>query len=271
MEPMVGLIGGGRMGEALIKGFIQSRLLPPAKIWVLEQIPERAKVLLDQYGVRGARDLKEILTRAREIILAVKPQHIQGVLKDLKGNLGPQHLLISIAAGIPLKVFYRNLGTNLRFIRTMPNTPALVLKGVTALSAGGAAQEEDLKRAEELFRAVGETVRVEEELLDAVTGLSGSGPAYLFLMAEALVEAGIAAGLPRETANILVRQTLAGATALMAETGNSPQELRDQVTSPGGTTQAGLEVLMKGNFRELMVKTVEAATARSKELGKAYA
>jgi len=270
MQAEVGIIGGGRMGEAMIRGFIQSKILSPSKIQVLEVIPERVSFLKTQYGIRPAKDLEEVCKTSSVIILAVKPQNISQVLKALKGHINARHLVISIAAGIPIRLLTKELGKKMRIIRSMPNTPALALQGITALCAGGSAKTADLKKAEELFKVLGETVKVEEQHMDAVTGLSGSGPAYIFLVAEALMDAGVGVGLPREVSRKLVVQTLLGSAVLLSESGGRPVELKEQVTSPGGTTIAGLHVLERGGIKGLFMDAVRAATERSRELGEVY-
>jgi pyrroline-5-carboxylate reductase len=197
----------------------------------------------------------------------VKPQIMSGVLKDVAGAVDRGTLLISVAAGVPVTALREALGKPARLIRVMPNTPALVLEGVTAIARADGLESGDLEMAQELFGAVGRVVVLDEDHLDAVTGLSGSGPAYVFLFAEAMTEAGVLVGLPRATAAALVCQTLLGAATLLDETGDTPESLRAAVTSPGGTTAAGLHALEAHGVRAAILDAVEAATIRSRELG----
>jgi pyrroline-5-carboxylate reductase len=204
------------------------------------------------------------------IVLSVKPQVMEKVLAEIGPSLDASKLVISIAAGIPIAALERQVGHGVRVIRTMPNTPALVGAGATALSPGEHATEADLAQAKALFDAIGMTVVVDEPLLDAVTGLSGSGPAYIFLIIEALADGGVKAGLARDQAQELAAQTVLGSAKLLIETGEHPGRLKDQVTSPGGTAIAGLHTLEAGGLRTTLMDAVEAATFRSRELGKKF-
>ncbi|MEX0716428.1 MAG: pyrroline-5-carboxylate reductase, partial [Planctomycetaceae bacterium] len=201
------------------------------------------------------------------IVLAVKPQHMAEALSQLAGHLHETQLVVSIAAGVPIATIAQSLGENVRIVRVMPNTPALVGAGASAFALGGAATADDAELAERLFATVGIAVRVPEDLLDAVTGLSGSGPAYVYQAIEALSDGGVRVGLPRDVATKLAAQTVLGAARMVLDTGEHPAALKDAVTSPGGTTIAGLHALEQGGLRKCLIDAVVAATARSRELG----
>ncbi|MDA0185077.1 pyrroline-5-carboxylate reductase [Solirubrobacter phytolaccae] len=253
------LVGGGRMGEALLGGMLAAGR-PPEELAVAEvYAPTRAR-LAEQYpGVR----IVEAPIAAEGVVLATKPDGIADAAEACVAA-GAQRLL-SVAAGVTTDA----IGTAVPVVRAMPNTPALVGAGVTAIAAGSSATEADLDWAEDVLKAVGVVVRVKESQLDAVTGVSGSGPAYVFLVAEALSDAGVLAGLPRELANTLAFQTLLGSSQLLVQSGDGPAELRAAVTSPGGTTAAGTRELERGGVRSAFLEAVMAATERSKELGRA--
>ena len=210
------------------------------------------------------------MREASIVVLSVKPQAMNRLLEEIKPALDESKLVISIAAGVPIEAIERKVGHGIRIIRTMPNTPALVGAGATALAPGEHATEADLVQAKALFEAVGMAVVVEEPLLDAVTGLSGSGPAYIFLIIEALADGGVKAGLARDQAQELAAQTVLGSAKLLIETGEHPGRLKDQVTSPGGTAIAGLHTLEAGGLRTTLMDAVEVATNRSRELGKKF-
>ncbi len=254
------IIGGGRMGEALLAGLVASGWAAPSDLAVVEPLAERRQILQTAHpGV----EVLESPNGAPGAVLAVKPGVVPAAARSLAG-LGVQRVL-SIAAGVPTATIETELA-GVAVVRAMPNTPALVGAGVSAVAPGSSAGPTDVAWAEEILAAVGRVVSVAEADLDAVTGLSGSGPAYVFLVAESLVDAGILAGLARPVAETLAYQTIAGAAALL-ETGASPAELRAQVTSPGGTTAAGLRALEAAGVRAAFLDAVLAATRRSGELG----
>ncbi len=263
----VGLIGGGKMGSALAGGIVSGGLVPASQVVVADVDADRLQELSKTLGVGVTRDCRQAAKASRILILAVKPQTISEVLSDLSGVVGKSHLVISIAAGIPIQFIEARLRKGVRVIRVMPNTPALVGEGMAALAAGSAATEADLAEARRIFDAVGLTVVVKEDLMNAVTGLSGSGPAYAFIMIEALSDAGVRMGLGRDIALKLSAQTLLGAARLCLQTGKHPGELKDMVTSPAGTTIAGIQALEEGKIRATLIAAVEAATLRAKELG----
>lgn len=251
------IVGGGRMGEALLGGLISAGW---DELGVVEKIGDRRAELEARFpsvAVLGA------IAPADAAVVAVKPNDVRAACTELAGT----KRVLSIAAGVPIAVLEESLGAGTAVVRAMPNTPALVGAGAAAIAGGSAASEDDLVWAESVLGAVGEVVRVSEGLLDAVTGLSGSGPAYVFLMAEALIDAGVLNGLPRDVSVALATQTLLGAARLLAETGETPEALRAQVTSPGGTTAAGLRALESAGLRAAFLDAVTAATERSRELG----
>lgn len=266
-EIIAGFIGGGNMAEAIIKGIIAGGTAPES-ILVAEPVATRRHQLAQQYNITTTADNRDVAAACKTIILAVKPQTAPSVCSALKSDLTGAHLLISIMAGISCATLEGYFTAPPRVVRVMPNTPALVLAGATAAAPGKTATSEDLTAVEALFSQVGKCYRVDEKLMDAVTGLSGSGPAYVLTFIEALADGGVKNGLPRETALNLAIQTVLGTAKLLAETGEHPGSLRDKVTSPGGTTIAGLHALEKGSFRATVMNAVEAATIRSKELGK---
>jgi pyrroline-5-carboxylate reductase len=255
------LVGGGRMGEALLGGLIAAGW-EAADLAVVEPVPTRRAELEKRFP--GVTVTAEAVAAAGAVI-AVKPGDVPTALGSAVAA-GTSRVL-SIAAGVTLARLEEAAGEGVPVVRAMPNTPALVGAGAAAIAAGHAAGEEDLAWAESILGAVGTVVRVPEHLLDAVTGLSGSGPAYVFLVAEALAEAGVLVGLPRPTAEALVRQTLLGSARLLAESGESAEALRAGVTSPGGTTAAGLRELERHGLRSALLDAVAAATERSKQLG----
>ena len=266
----IAFLGAGNMAEALVKGLLRAKVAEPGEILCTDRRAERGPELKERYGVRFTTSNREATERADLVILSVKPQVMNKLLDEIAPALNDKKLVISIAAGVPIAAIERKVGHGVRIVRTMPNTPALVGAGATALSAGEHATEADLAQAKALFDAIGKSVIVDEPLLDAVTGLSGSGPAYIFLVIEALSDAGVKVGLARTTAQDLAAQTVLGSAKLLIETGEHPGRLKDQVTSPGGTAIAGLHTLEAGGLRTTLMDAVEAATTRSIELGKKF-
>ncbi|HZV80549.1 MAG TPA: pyrroline-5-carboxylate reductase [Geobacteraceae bacterium] len=263
----IGFIGGGNMAEAIIRGLLATGMAPD-QITIAEPSEPRKILLADRYKVTVSGDNSAVAANAGVVVLAVKPQVASTVLTQLRGNIGSDTLLISIMAGVSTASIETTMQQSVRVVRVMPNTPALVMEGASALCRGSHAVEEDLTLTEALFAQVGTTCRVDEKLIDAVTGLSGSGPAYVLTFLEALADAGVKNGLSRDAALTLAAQTLLGTAKLYLETGEHPAALRDKVTSPGGTTIAGLYALERGGFRGTVMGAVDAAVARSKELGK---
>jgi pyrroline-5-carboxylate reductase len=258
------IIGGGKIGEALLSGLV--RRGGPDGIVVCERSPERAAELTERYGV-PALGLTEAAARARVLLLAVKPQDIGTLLGLLGGAVDADHLVVSVAAGVPTSTIEAALPEGVAVVRVMPNTPALVDEGMCVLSAGAHADEAHLDEAEALLAAVGRVRRVPENQQDAVTALSGSGPAYFFYLVEAMIDAGILLGLPRALAADLIVQTALGSAVMLRDSGEHPVQLREAVTSPGGTTIAAIRELERHGVRAALIAAIEAAHDRSVELG----
>ena len=262
-----GFLGAGKMATALAKGFLKAGLISPREL-IASDISEGAlQNFARETGAKTTARNLDVVEFAGVIILAVKPDQIHGVLREIDGGLTEEHLLISIAAGVPLAKLEAGLKEGTRIIRVMPNTPALVGASATAFALGSSATVEDRDLAQKLFSAVGVSFPVKEPLLDAVTGLSGSGPAYIYLVIEALSDGGVAAGLPRDVATRLAAQTVLGAARMVLETGLHPGALKDMVASPGGTTIEGLHELEKGKLRGTLMNAVRAAAEKSRRLG----
>lgn len=266
-ERRIGLIGGGNMAAALARGLVASGRVTAANVRASDPSEARRALLTKEYGI-AASDSNADLTRwASVVVLAVKPQYIEPAVASISGALTPEHTVVSLAAGVPLAVLEARLPAGTRVVRAMPNTAAIALAGATAISAGTRATGEDLETARALFEAVGSVAVCDEALLDAVTGLSGSGPAYVMLMIEALADGGVKMGLPRETALMLAAQTVYGSAKLLLESKEHPARLKDMVTSPAGTTIAGLHALEAAGVRAGLIDAIERATRRSRELG----
>lgn len=261
----IGFIGGGNMAEAIIKGLVAGGVAP-RNIIVSDPVLDRRAHLATTLQTRTSDDNAEVAKEADLIILSIKPQLAASVLSSLEGGVTPQKLVISIMAGVSTTFVEESLPNGCRVVRAMPNTPALVQTGATAICGGRRATAEDMETAQELFRLVGTVYQVGEKQMDAVTGVSGSGPAYAFSFIEALADAGVKNGLTREVAVGLAMQTVLGAARLMQESGEHPAVLRDRVSSPGGTTIAALHTLENGRFHGLVMDAVDAAVKRSKEL-----
>jgi len=263
----VGFVGSGNMGEALIRGLVAANVVAADAVWASDVRPERLKELDRKYGIQLASDNGELVRQVDVVILAVKPQIMAAVLREIAPALTRKKLVISLAAGVSTARIRAALGREVRLIRVMPNAPALVLEGATAIAKADGLEPGDLDTASEIFSAVGRVVVLEEELMDAVTGLSGSGPAYVALVLESLADGGVKMGLDRITAMTLATQTVLGAAKLLLETGMHPGALKDMVSSPGGTSIAGIAALEEGGIRTTFIKAVERATQRSRELG----
>jgi pyrroline-5-carboxylate reductase len=268
IEGTIGFIGAGNMVEAMVKGLLASDAVGVAQIVASEPRPDRRREVAARFGIEVVADNKEAARRADILVLAVKPQILGKVLREIAAPMRKDTLVISICAGVPSEYVERKLGDR-RVVRAMPNTPALVGAGATVICGGENATEDDLAAAQQIFDSVGMTVVLDETLLDAATGLSGSGPAYVFLIIEALSDAGVKVGLSRYNAQALAAQTLLGSAKLLIETGAHPGLLKDMVTSPGGTAIAGLHTLEAGGLRTTLINAVESATRRSAELGEA--
>ena len=262
----IAFIGAGQMAEAMVGGLLSGQVSSAESIWATDPIAERRDRLKSQYGILVGSSNREAIAWADVAVLAVKPQMIPAVLSEL-GPMLAHALVITIAAGVTIRTIAEGAGGTARVVRAMPNTPAVVREGMTALSMGAGVSDDDVRLVRSIFESVGLVVMVEERLLDAVTGLSGSGPAYVFQAIEALADGGVMMGLPRQTAELLAAQTVLGAARMVLASGEHPAQLKDRVASPGGTTIAGLHRLEQGAFRATLMAAVEAATMRSKELG----
>jgi len=266
----IGLLGAGNMASALIRGLLSSNTLRPEQLRASDLRVDQLAQLEKSHGIQTHTDNAELWAWANVVVLSVKPQVIGQVLEQAAGVISADTLVISIAAGVPLAAIEARL-PGARVLRAMPNTAAIALAGATGIAAGAHATPEDLRVARALFDAVGRSVVLDESALDAVTGLSGSGPAYVMLIIDALADGGVKVGLSRETALLLAAQTVYGSAKLLLETGEHPGRLKDMVTSPGGTTIAGLHALEAGGLRHALMNAVEAATRRATELGQAMA
>jgi pyrroline-5-carboxylate reductase len=263
----IGFLGAGKMATALARGFITAGLVKPGHITASDPVEAARAAFAKDSGAKAVATNAEVVKAANVILLAVKPDQVAGVLADIRGHFTEKHLLISIAAGITIAKLEAGLGAGARVIRVMPNTPALVGAAASAFALGKAAGPADAGLTQKLFSAVGIAMQVKEYLLDAVTGLSGSGPAYVYLMIEGLSDGGVAAGLPRDIATRLAAQTVLGAAKMVLDTGMHPGALKDMVTSPGGTTIEGLHELEKARVRGAFISAVRAAAEKSKKLG----
>ncbi len=267
-NPKIAFLGAGNMAEALVAGVVQGKLSKPEFVLATDISSTRLEILKDRYQIQvGAQNLDAVLW-ADVIILCVKPQVINDVLTEIQSSLSEKQLVISVAAGVSINRIQDKIGQTIPLVRAMPNTPAVIQEGVTALAGCHELPSEQLHVAQKLFESVGQVVVVDELLMDAVTGLSGSGPAYVYLAIEALIDGGVRVGLPRNIAHVLAVQTVLGAAKMVKETNEHPALLKDRVTSPGGTTIAGLQRLEEGGLRATLIDAVEAATHRSRELGK---
>jgi pyrroline-5-carboxylate reductase len=260
------VLGAGKLGEALIRGLIDAGVVRAEQVTVTAAHPERVARLTGELGVRGAASNAEAAAGAGTLILSVKPQSVPAVLSELRSVLEPSQLLVSVAASVGSAFIEKHLDRPVPVIRAMPNTPALIRMGMTALAAGRHATREHIEAALHLFRPLGRTVIVDEKHMDAVTALSASGPAFIYIIIESLAEGGVKVGLPRELATELAAQTVLGAGAMVLETGEHPAKLKDLVTTPAGCTIDGIEQLEEGGIRVTLIKTIVRATRRAKEL-----
>jgi len=264
---VIAVLGAGVMGETLLSGLIRAGRRVD-DLLIAEKRPDRAEELLERYGVEVVTPL-QAAERADTLVVVVKPQDMDALLDSVSGRIRPGALVVSLAAGVTTKYLESRLPEGTAVVRVMPNTPALVDEGMAAVSPGVHCSEEQLAHAEDLMRAVGKTIRVAEHLQDAVTAISGSGPAYIFFVVESMIEAGVHLGLPRSMATDLVVQTTYGAAAMLRETREHPTVLREQVTSPAGTTASALRELEVHRVRAAFLSAIGAARDRSRELGQA--
>lgn len=266
-KKVIGFIGTGNMGEALIAGLLKAKFTTPEQIMAFDAEGARLRFIQKKYGVKKASDNHHLASQCDPLLLCVKPQSMKEVIEEMADSLDSSKLFISIAAGVPLYAIETYARKQLRLIRVMPNINVLVQEGASAIAPGNLATDDDVKLAKAVFDCVGRSILIHEPLMDAVTGLSGSGPAYVFLIIEALTDAGVHLGMTRAQAFALVTQTVMGSVKLLSHTGDHPALLREKVTSPGGTTAAGLYKLEEGGLRKILIDAVIAATQRSKELG----
>jgi pyrroline-5-carboxylate reductase len=268
-SPRIGFLGAGKMATALARGWLNAKLIAPEQILAADPLPEAR----DAYqkatgGLRVHADNRQVVAGSDVLLLAVKPQNLTAVLGEIRATLAPRHLVVSIVAGATLRQLGDGLGPERRLVRVMPNTPCLLGASASGYAPGPTATPEDVQLVDRLLNAVGRAFRVPEKLLDAVTGLSGSGPAFVYVVIEALSDGGVKMGLPRDVATTLAAQTVLGAARMVLETGLHTGALKDMVASPGGTTIAGLHALERGGVRAALMDAVEAATRRATELGK---
>ncbi|MCA9039749.1 MAG: pyrroline-5-carboxylate reductase [Planctomycetaceae bacterium] len=268
LKERIGFIGAGQMALALAKGFLQAGLITADQLSASDPSDAMRNRFVEQTQATTYSDNLEVVKNSDILILAVKPQYLSAVLAELKPGITPKHLTISIAAGISLPTYEESLGTEQRIIRVMPNTPCQIGAGACAFARGGSATADDAALAKTMLSTVGIAFEVPESQLDAITGLSGSGPAYIYQIIEALSDGGVLVGLSRDVATSLAAQTVYGAAKMVLETGQHPGQLKDAVTSPGGTTINGLKALEEGHLRATLINAVRAATERSRELSK---
>jgi pyrroline-5-carboxylate reductase len=267
----IAMVGAGNMAGALIRGLLASKQVTAEQIRASDVRAERLAELRAEYGIVTHADNRELVAWANVVLLAVKPQVVDRVLDQLSSALIPDTLVISIAAGVPIDVIEARVPTSVRVARAMPNTAAIALAGATGIAPGTRATAQDIEVASSIFGAVGRSVVLDESLIDAVTGLSGSGPAYVMVIIEALADGGVKVGLHRDTALLLAAQTVYGSAKLLLDTGEHPGRLKDMVTSPGGTAIAGLHTLESGGLRRTLIDAVDTATRRAQELGEQMA
>jgi pyrroline-5-carboxylate reductase len=262
----VAVLGAGKMGGILLQGFLKNNLLGPDQIAATVQHEDRATALSAQFGITVTTDNLAAATWADVILLGVKPVQVPALIAEIRGGLSPKKLLVSFAASVTTSAIEQAAECDMAVVRAMPNTPAMIAAGVTALCPGRYCSAEQMSVAQRIFATVGRTVVVDERHMDAVTGLSGSGPAFLYIIIEALAEAGVNVGLPRDVATLLAAQTTLGSARMVLETGYHPALLKDQVTTPAGCTVDGILELEEGGLRVTLIKAVKRATMRAKEL-----
>jgi pyrroline-5-carboxylate reductase len=263
----IGFIGAGKMAEALIKAIINAKIAKSGNI-IASDMNRKRLAKMKELKIKSTDDNKQIVKKANVIFLAVKPQNMNDVLNEIKDKITEKHLIVSIAAGIKIKQIQDTIKGDIRVIRVMPNTPCVVGEMAAGFATGRYVKDKDIKLVASILNSAGKAFVVCEDMLDAVTGLSGSGPAFLAHILESMIEGGVKQGLSKDVATELAMQTMIGTGKLLQETGLSPKELIDIVSSPGGTTVAGRKVLERSNIKKVLIKTIEAATKRSKELGK---
>lgn len=262
----IGIIGTGKMGEALISGLMKSKLADETSLRTSDTVPQRREYISKKYGISCVPDNKQVAANSNIVILAIQPKDMKAVLDSIRDTLTPKHILISIAAGVSIEYISKTLQKNTPLIRAMPNNPCMIGEGMIALAPTSNVSEESLQTAREIFNSIGRTMVIDERYFDAITGLSGSGPAYVYLVIEALADGGVKAGIPKDVAIELAAQTVLGSARMVLETHEHPAKLRDMVATPGGTTISGLMELEEGKVRAAFMRAVEKATQRAKEL-----
>jgi pyrroline-5-carboxylate reductase len=262
----VGIIGAGRIGEALISGLLKAGFTTSDQLIASDLSEARRRYISSTYGVKCVDDNLEVVRRSVVVVVSVKPKDVGGVLEQIRESLNSSHLLISVAAGVATSFIAKVLGKPVPIVRAMPNIAVLVREGMTVIAPGPWAEESHLQLAEKLFGSVGRVMRMPEELFDAVTAFSGSGPAYASLIVEAMIDAGIRVGLPREVASVLAAQSMLGAAKMLLEAGEHPAKIREMVTTPAGVTIEGIVELEEGRLRATIIRAVTKATQRSREL-----
>ena len=266
-DKKIAMIGAGNIAEALVSGLLRGKVVEQKQIFATDVSDQRLHHFSSRFGVRVGSDNAAAAKWADITILSVKPQVIDEVLAGIEFPSRSEPLLISVAAGVPIGRIQRYLPSRSRVIRVMPNTPSIVLEGATALAGGPGVSSQQMDMGKAIFEAVGRVVVVDESHIDTITGLSGGGPAYVYVFIEALADGGVKMGLPRSVAQLLAAQTVLGAAKMVLESGEHPGVLKDRVASPGGTTIAGLHRLEEGKFRGTVINAVQSATQRSRELG----
>lgn len=261
------VIGAGAMGSAFAKGVLAAKLFDPADVTMVDVDSAKLGAMAKELGINTSTDAASAVKTANVVLLAVKPNIVDAVLKTISSSLQASQLLMSIAAGVKLESIEKHLASDIGVIRAMPNTPCRIGAGAIGFSRGRAANDAQVSTAKKIFDAAGLSFEVPEKQLDAVTGLSGSGPAYVYVMIEAMSDAGVRVGLPRDISLKLSAQTVLGSARVVLEENEHPARLKDQVTSPGGTTIAGIDALEQAGFRSALIEAVKAATKRSEELG----
>jgi pyrroline-5-carboxylate reductase len=260
------LIGAGKLGEGLLSSLLASQMVPADRVVATVAHQPRADHLAQKYGIEAGTNNQRAVSGADLVLICLKPQQVKGFLHEVKKQLRPDALLISAAASVTTAHIEKELGPAARVVRAMPNTPSLIRQGMTAIARGHHATDADVSLAELLFSSMGRTVVADEKHMDAITGLSASGPAYVYLIIESLAEGGVKMGLPRELSTLLSAQTLLGASALVLETGEHPAKLKDAVTTPAGCTIDGLLELEEGGLRVTLIKAVVRAAQRARQL-----
>lgn len=270
MQNRLGFVGAGNMAEAIARGVLSAKLCRPAEMIAADVSPQRRDLFADQLKIRCVEDAQGIITQCQTVMLCVKPQHMAEMLASVRDLVTEEQLLVSIAAGISTKFVLETLnrGMKLRVVRAMPNTPMLVNKGMVAICPGAHATPADMAEAKRIFAAAASVVEVREELMNAVTAVSGSGPAYFFYLVEQMIRAGVEMGLTPQQAHQLATQTARGAAEMLCTSTDSPEELRRKVTSPGGTTHAAITTMQERGMPAIVVDALKAACKRGAELGK---